>query len=102
MATLEPGTTGRRPRTGARRKAGRRKPRDPPKAVRKQQALTMSVPDAGRIYLGLSKNSSDLAAERGDIPTIKIGKKLRVPVRLMERLLDKAGSSTLEEAAAAS
>ena len=29
------------------------------------------------------------AAERGEIPTIRIGRLLRVPVRAMERLLDR-------------
>jgi predicted DNA-binding transcriptional regulator AlpA len=45
------------------------------------------VPEAGAI-LGLSRNASYEAAKRGDIPTIKIGKLLRVPVRAIERLLD--------------
>ncbi len=50
--------------------------------------LTMSVPEAGKRYFGLSKNGSYAAAERGDIPTIRIGKLLRVPVRQLERMLD--------------
>ena len=29
------------------------------------------------------------AAERGEIPTIRVGRLLRVPVRAMERLLDQ-------------
>ena len=53
--------------------------------------LTMSVPEAGRRYFGLSRNGSYDAAARGDIPPIKIGRLLRVPVRLMERMLDRAG-----------
>jgi len=52
--------------------------------------LTMSVPQAGQKYLGLGRNSSYAAAERGEIPTIKIGRLLRVPIRAMERLLDQA------------
>jgi hypothetical protein len=50
--------------------------------------LTMSVPEAGRRYFDLSRDGSYRAAERGDIPTIRIGRLLRVPVRAMERLLD--------------
>jgi hypothetical protein len=50
--------------------------------------LTLSVPEAGRKYFGLSRNAAYAAAERGDIPTIRIGKLLRVPVRQLERLLD--------------
>jgi hypothetical protein len=53
--------------------------------------LTMSVQEAGRKYYGLSRNGSYDAAHRGDIPTIRVGRLLRVPVRAMERLLDKAG-----------
>ena len=50
----------------------------------------MTVPDAGRIYYGLSRNGSYEAAKRGDIPTIKIGKLLRVPVRALEETLNAA------------
>jgi hypothetical protein len=55
--------------------------------------LTMTVPEAGKRYFGLSRNASYDAAMRGDIPTIKIGKLLRVPVRSMERILDRAGNT---------
>jgi hypothetical protein len=51
---------------------------------------TLSVPEAGKLYYGLSRNSSYAAAERGEIPTIKIGKLLRVPVRALEAMLDRA------------
>jgi excisionase family DNA binding protein len=50
--------------------------------------LTMTVPEAGKKYFGLSRDGSYRAAERGEIPTIRIGRLLRVPVRAMERLLD--------------
>ena len=53
--------------------------------------LTLTVPEAGKRYFGLSRNGSYEAAKRGDIPTIKIGSLLRVPVRAMEKLLDRAG-----------
>jgi hypothetical protein len=53
--------------------------------------LTMTVPEAGKLYFGLSRNASYAAAERGDIPVIKIGKLLRVPVRALEAKLDRAG-----------
>jgi excisionase family DNA binding protein len=53
--------------------------------------LTTTVPDAGAKYLGLSRNGSYAAAARGEIPTIRIGRLLRVPVRAMEALLDRAG-----------
>ena len=55
---------------------------------------TMSVPDAGRLYFGLSRNSSYEAAARGEIPTIRIGRKIRVPIAALERMLDAAGTHT--------
>jgi hypothetical protein len=41
--------------------------------------LTISVPEAGRRYFGLCRNSSYLAAARGELPTVRIGRLLRVP-----------------------
>jgi hypothetical protein len=55
-----------------------------------QNSLTISVPEAGRRYFGLSRNAAYAAAERGEIPTIRVGRLLRVPVRAMERKLDAA------------
>ncbi len=52
---------------------------------------TISVPDAGRRYFSLSRNASYDAARRGDIPTIKIGRLLRVPVMALGRKLSEAG-----------
>jgi hypothetical protein len=48
---------------------------------------TISIEEAGRIYYGLSRNGSYDAAKRGDIPTIKVGRLLRVPVAAMEKRL---------------
>lgn len=52
------------------------------------QPKTITVPEAGKTYFDLSRNASYAAAERGDIPTIKIGKLLRVPVRALEEMLN--------------
>ncbi len=46
---------------------------------------TMSVPEAGKVYYGLSKNGSYEAARRGDIPTMRVGRLLRVSVAVMDR-----------------
>jgi excisionase family DNA binding protein len=47
----------------------------------------LTVPEAGA-QLGLGRNASYEAAKRGDIPTIKLGKLLRVPKLAFERLLN--------------
>jgi excisionase family DNA binding protein len=49
--------------------------------------LTMTVPEAGKRYLGLSRNGSYRAAAAGIIPAIRVGKLLRVPVAAMDRLV---------------
>jgi excisionase family DNA binding protein len=59
----------------------------------KSECATISVPDAGRKYFGLSRDGSYDAAKRGDIPAIRVGRKLRVPVAAMERKLAEAGKS---------
>jgi hypothetical protein len=50
--------------------------------------FTMSVPAAGKKYLGLSRTGSYAAAARGDLPTMKIGRKVVVLVRPLERKLE--------------
>jgi hypothetical protein len=52
--------------------------------------LTLTVPAAGKKYFGLSRNGAYDAAKRGEIPTIKIGRLLRVPIRALEAMLDRA------------
>jgi len=54
--------------------------------------LTISVPEAGRRYFGLSRNGSYAAAGRGEIPTIKIGRLLKVPKVAFDRMLEQAGA----------
>lgn len=48
---------------------------------------TITVPEAGKAYFNLSRNAAYAAAQRGDIPTIRIGKLLKVPVRALEEML---------------
>ena len=52
---------------------------------------TLSIPEAGALYFGLSRNAAYQAAGRGEIPTIRIGRTLRVPVAAVERMLAEAG-----------
>src|SRR5262245_31465106 len=58
----------------------------------KQEPKTLSVPVAGRLYFDLGKNASYEAASRGEIPVIRIGSRLRVPVVALEKMLEQAGS----------
>jgi excisionase family DNA binding protein len=53
--------------------------------------LVYEVPEAGRM-LGLSRNASYEAAKRGDLPTVKIGKLIRVPKVAFHRMLERAGA----------
>jgi excisionase family DNA binding protein len=53
--------------------------------------LVYEVPEAGEM-LGLTRNASYDAAKRGDIPTIRIGKLIRVPKAAFHRMLERAGA----------
>jgi hypothetical protein len=53
---------------------------------------TMSVPEAGLEYFNLSRNASYEAAKRGEIPTIKIGGRIRAVVAALDRMLERAGN----------
>jgi excisionase family DNA binding protein len=54
--------------------------------------LTCSVPEAGKI-LGLGRDAAYRAAQTGEIPIIRIGRLVRVPLAALERLLDEAGAA---------
>jgi hypothetical protein len=64
------------------------------------EPLTLSVPEAGKRYFGIGRAASYAAAANGEIPTIRVGGLLRVPVRAMERLLDTAGGTREPDQAA--
>lgn len=55
------------------------------------ECLTVSVEEAGRI-LGYSRNSAYEAARRGELPTIRLGRKIRVPRIALHRMLDTAAT----------
>lgn len=57
-----------------------------------ETAKTMSVPEAGRRYFNIGKNASYDAVKRGEIPVIKIGSRLRVPISALDRMLEQAGA----------
>ncbi|UYO37484.1 helix-turn-helix domain-containing protein [Rhodopseudomonas palustris] len=49
--------------------------------------LVYDVPEAGA-KLGLTRNASYEAAKRGDIPTIRIGRLIKVPKAAFDRMLE--------------
>jgi hypothetical protein len=51
-----------------------------------EEPLTYSIPFAG-FLAGIGKNASYAAARRGEIPTIKLGGKYRVPGAKWRRML---------------
>ena len=52
---------------------------------------TLSVPEAGQKYFGLGRDASYEAARRGEIPTLRFGRLIRVPVVACEKMLLEAG-----------
>lgn len=58
----------------------------------KSEEKTLSVPEGGKRYYDLGRNASYRAAQRGDLVTIKVGKRLRVPIAAMERKMESAGA----------
>jgi excisionase family DNA binding protein len=56
-----------------------------------EKSLVYEVPEAGAM-LGLTRNGSYEAAKRGDIPTIRIGKLIRVPKAAFHQMLEQAGA----------
>jgi Helix-turn-helix domain len=51
--------------------------------------LVYDVPEAGAM-IGLTRNASYEAARRGDIPTIRFGKLLKVPKAAFHRMLEQS------------
>ncbi|WP_160006489.1 helix-turn-helix domain-containing protein [Nocardioides sp. AX2bis] len=55
--------------------------------------LSVSIPEAA-LLLGLSRNSAYAAAERGDLPTIRLGRRILVPVGPLQALVAAASTPT--------
>jgi hypothetical protein len=55
---------------------------------------TLSIPEAGYRYFGLSKNGAYDGAARGEIPYIEVGRLKRVPIALMERMMEEGAART--------
>ena len=57
---------------------------------RPPQRLTMTVEEAA-VVLGISRATAYDAVSRGEIPCIRIGRRILIPKVALERLLDGAG-----------
>ena len=58
--------------------------------VQTDERLTYNVEEAGRL-LGISRASAFEEARRGDLPTIRVGKRLLEPKKALEQMLEGAG-----------
>jgi excisionase family DNA binding protein len=56
---------------------------------------TLTVPEAGAKYFGLSRAGSYAAAARGELPVIQIGRLKRVSIAALERMLETAGGTAV-------
>jgi hypothetical protein len=59
---------------------------------------TIGVPTAGQV-LGIGRDAAYAAAARGEIPVLRIGRSLRVPVPALLAMLGSSGSIDSEAAA---
>lgn len=50
----------------------------------------LTVEEAAK-FLRISRNSAYLAVKKGELPSIRIGRRLLVPRAAFERMLDQAG-----------
>lgn len=55
--------------------------------------LAVSVPEAARL-LGISRNTAYKAAQTGELPAVRIGRRLVVPVSRLMELLEKGDAGT--------
>ena len=59
--------------------------------TRKGVLAVLTVPQVAKI-LGIGRNQAYEAARRGDIPAIKIGKRILVPELALQHMLESAGN----------
>lgn len=58
--------------------------------VKENVPLTMTVPEAGAKYFGISRKAAYKAVANGSLPVVRLGRTLRVPVAACERMLQDA------------
>lgn len=65
-----------------------------------ESRLTITVPEAGSM-LGLGRDAAYAAAKRGEIPTLRFGKRLVVPVPRLLALLEAPATPAADDPEAA-
>jgi excisionase family DNA binding protein len=60
------------------------------------ERLALTVEEAGR-RIGIGRSAAYDAARRGELPTLRIGRRLIVPLAAFERMLLEAGSERRQE-----
>ena len=55
--------------------------------TKRDQRLTISVEEAGRL-LGISRGLAYELVNRGELPSVRLGRRIVVPRRALDRLLD--------------
>jgi excisionase family DNA binding protein len=60
-------------------------------AAMRHERLTMSVEEASEV-LGISRSLAYELVRRGDIPSLRLGRRLVVPVRGVEALVEQAAA----------
>lgn len=55
---------------------------------------TISIEDAGRLFFSLKPEPARAAAKKGEIPSIKVGRKILVPTASIRRMLELDGPKT--------
>lgn len=71
----------------SRRPPGDDEPDVPPPTGDADQHLTLSVEEAARM-LGISRGLAYTLVNRGEIPSVRLGRRIVVPRRSLDRLLD--------------
>ncbi len=54
----------------------------------------LTVPEGGRLGFGLGRSASYEAARRGDLPTVRVGRRIVVPTAVLRRMLGLDATST--------
>lgn len=64
--------------------------------VKSPSKMTLSIPEVAEM-LGISRNSAYQGVMTGEIPSIRVGKRILVPIKALERMLEGVGWKAEEQ-----